>query len=185
MIDLILPHGADPMLILSEAKADGIPAIDAGAYCTTRASDYVLSVPSTHEAAVSALIASPPQPLARDKSEALAGLANTRWQRTQTFTFDGVTTAADGATTAITGAIVGAREAMALGYMQPTDVSTWKLAPGVFVQLDFAGLVGLGFAIRAHIQACFDNEATLSAAIQAAATPEALGAVDISKGWPE
>lgn len=103
----------------------------------------------------------------------LAALANRRWQETQTFTYDGVQTAADGAATAMTGAIV------AMQLPGGPDTVLWKLADGDFRVWDLAALVAFGQAVRAHIQACFDHEATLAAAILNGEEP------NIEAGWPE
>jgi hypothetical protein len=103
----------------------------------------------------------------------LAGLANRRWQATQRFTYDGVETVADGATTALTGAIV------AMQLPGGPDTVLWKLADGDFREWDLAALVAFGQAVRAHIQACFDHEATLAAQILNGEEP------NIEAGWPE
>lgn len=102
----------------------------------------------------------------------LAALANRRWQATQTFTYDGVQTAADGAATALTGAIV------AMQLPGGPDTVFWKLADGDFREWDLAALVAFGQAVRAHIQACFDHEAALAAQILNGEEP------NIEAGWP-
>lgn len=53
----------------------------------------------------------------------------------------------------------------------------WKSAAG-FVTLTAPQVIGLASAIRAHVQACFDREAALLAALDAGEQ------VDISTGWP-
>jgi hypothetical protein len=53
----------------------------------------------------------------------------------------------------------------------------WKTASG-FVTLSAPQVIGLATAIRAHVQACFDREAALLAALDAGE------AVDIDTGWP-
>jgi hypothetical protein len=50
--------------------------------------------------------------------------------------------------------------------------------------LDHATLIAVAQAVRALVQSCFDREATLSAAISAAADAAALAAIDIEIGWP-
>lgn len=102
----------------------------------------------------------------------LAALANRRWQAVQTFTYDGVQTAADGAATALTGAIV------AMQLPGGPDTVLWKLADGDFRVWDLAALVAFGQAVRAHIQACFDHEADLAAQILNGEEP------DVEAGWP-
>jgi hypothetical protein len=39
-------------------------------------------------------------------------------------------------------------------------------------------------AVRAHVQACFDNEAVLKAQIETASSAEEIAAVDLNTGWP-
>lgn len=63
-------------------------------------------------------------------------------------------------------------------------IAAWKFAPGVFAPLDAATIIAVANALEAHVQACFANEAAISAQIMAAATPEALEAIDIEQGWP-
>lgn len=53
----------------------------------------------------------------------------------------------------------------------------WKTENG-FVTLTAPQVIGLATAIRAHVQACFDREAELLAALDAGE------AVDIDTGWP-
>jgi hypothetical protein len=59
----------------------------------------------------------------------------------------------------------------------------WKTAAG-FVSLNATVIVAVADGVGAHIQACFDREATLSAAIDAAANQAALDAIDLTTGWP-
>lgn len=101
----------------------------------------------------------------------LASLANRRWQATQSFTFDGVETAADGAAMAITGALL----AMQLG---GSDTVNWKLADGEWRTWGFTDLLAFGQSVRAHVQACFDHEAALAALIGDGQEP------NIEAGWP-
>lgn len=62
-------------------------------------------------------------------------------------------------------------------------VANWKVATGVFVALDAATIIAIALALRAHVQAAFDREAELSAAIMAATTHEDLDAILITAGW--
>jgi hypothetical protein len=52
----------------------------------------------------------------------------------------------------------------------------WKTAAG-FIQLDASTILSIATAVRQHVQACFDQEATLSAQVNAAATVAAVEAV--------
>lgn len=63
-------------------------------------------------------------------------------------------------------------------------VNNWKVRKGVFVTLTNAQLRLIGQAVLAHIQACFDKEAALSAQILAAPDYATLMAIKINKGWP-
>lgn len=106
----------------------------------------------------------------------LAALAALRWQKSQTFVFDGVAAApADSALAAVTGFVVAAQIA------PPEGATVWKLGQNEFRLWTFEQVVAYGIAIRTHIQACFDREEALTALIVAAEEP---GAVDITTGWP-
>lgn len=67
--------------------------------------------------------------------------------------------------------------------MDPGYLVQSKTAAG-FITLDAMTVIGLAQAIRAHVQACFDNEAALSAAIDAAEDHDALESIDVEAGWP-
>lgn len=68
--------------------------------------------------------------------------------------------------------------------IDPAYSVSWKLATGEFVALGRNEIIGLAQGARAHVQACFDREATLAAAIDAAATPAELAAINIADNWP-
>ena len=63
------------------------------------------------------------------------------------------------------------------------QITAWKTGPGVFSTLTAASIIAAANAIEAHVQACFDNEASLSSDITDAADLEELAAVDIEGGW--
>jgi hypothetical protein len=109
----------------------------------------------------------------------LAALASARWEReTGGTTFNGFTVPSDAASqTKYIGAVVAAQ-------LDPATTIYWKMADGTFVKLNASAIVSLALAVRAHVQACFDREKQLVALIEAAQTPEALEAVDITSGWP-
>jgi hypothetical protein len=72
----------------------------------------------------------------------------------------------------ITGAVVQAM-------LDPSYTLNWKTPVG-FVQLSAVQIIGIATAVRAHVQACFDREAALLAAIQNGSfIPEML-----AEGWP-
>lgn len=63
--------------------------------------------------------------------------------------------------------------------IDPAYVMQWK-TPSGFVELTGAQVISIARAVRAHIQACFDREAELLAALEAGTlTDEMLG-----QGWP-
>lgn len=116
---------------------------------------------------------------AERKANKLAALATTRWSSTQAMTYDGEAgVPADSAMSAVTGVVVGAQ------LFPPTEPFTWKLKDGVFRQWAIADVVAYGVAIRTHVQACFDREAELAEAINAASTQATLDAINITTGWP-
>ena len=63
------------------------------------------------------------------------------------------------------------------------EITAWKTGPGIFSTLTAATIIAAANAIEAHVQACFDNEASLSSEITDAADLEELAAVDIEGGW--
>ncbi|MFN9716818.1 MAG: DUF4376 domain-containing protein [Sphingomonadales bacterium] len=60
----------------------------------------------------------------------------------------------------------------------------WKVADDLWLTLNREALVGMGTAIAAHIQQCFEQEEALHAALDGAATVDDLRAVDLEAGWP-
>ena len=112
------------------------------------------------------------------KQQAIAEVSNRRWERTQTFTYDGVVTQADPAISAVTAAVVASQ------FMPPETIRTWKLADGEFRQWDLQAIIAFGMAISAHVQLCFDREAELSDLIEEADTFAELNAIDRTTGWP-
>lgn len=72
----------------------------------------------------------------------------------------------------ITGAAVSAM-------LDPGYSVRWKTAGG-FVELSAEQIIGVASAVRAHVQACFDREADLLAALDAGT----LTADMLQEGWP-
>lgn len=66
--------------------------------------------------------------------------------------------------------------------LDPAYSCQWKTASGAgFITLDAQQIIALAGAMRAHVQACFDREAALLAALEAGTyTDEQL-----EQGWPE
>lgn len=54
----------------------------------------------------------------------------------------------------------------------------WKLPDDTFVTLDATQIIGIAQGVREHVQACFDREAELLAALEAGQS------YDIDAGWP-
>lgn len=54
----------------------------------------------------------------------------------------------------------------------------WKQSDGQLVPLSAAAVLAIAGAVRAHVQACFDHEAGLLAALAAGQAP------DPARGWP-
>lgn len=74
------------------------------------------------------------------------------------------------------GLITGAAFAASL---DPNYTCNWKTDAG-FVKLDAKALIAVAQAVRAHVQGCFDREATLLADVKAGTyTSDMLG-----QGWP-
>lgn len=63
-------------------------------------------------------------------------------------------------------------------------IPNWKLPDGSFITLNAAAIGALAQVVSGHVQATFDNEATLASAIEAASDEDALDAVDLETGWP-
>lgn len=63
--------------------------------------------------------------------------------------------------------------------IDPNYTVRWKTAGG-FVGLDAQQIIGLASAVRAHVQACFDREAELVAAVEDGSYTEEM----LSAGWP-
>lgn len=166
---MIVPYGPDPVAA----------ALHLGIECSfvTHSDHYDVTLPDgVDEAAFTAALAVEASEIYRVKrlNERLAELADMRWQATQWFTYDGVTAPADAALTAVTGYVVAAQ------IRPPSGPDRWKLAAGEFRMWSVADIVDYGIAIRAHVQACFDREDELSAALAAAPDIAALDAIDLT-----
>jgi len=87
-------------------------------------------------------------------------------------TVNGVTVATDDLSQQrITGAALAAT-------VDNTTTVKWKLPDDTFVTLDATQIIGIAQGVRAHVQACFDREADLLAALEAGQS------YDIDAGWP-
>lgn len=63
--------------------------------------------------------------------------------------------------------------------IDPAYVMQWKTLNG-FIELSGAQVIGIARAVRAHVQACFDREAELLAALQDGTLTNAM----LEQGWP-
>lgn len=63
--------------------------------------------------------------------------------------------------------------------IDPAYVCNWK-TPAGFVQLDAQTLLGVATTLRAHVQAAFDREAELLAALEDGTFTESM----LGEGWP-
>lgn len=73
----------------------------------------------------------------------------------------------------ITGAAVSAM-------LDPAYAVRWK-TPGGFIDLQGQQIIDMATAVRAHVQACFDREATLLATLAAGTLTAAM----LEEGWPD
>lgn len=62
--------------------------------------------------------------------------------------------------------------------LDPAYSVRWKGRDGAFITLGGQELIGIASAVRAHVQACYDHEADLLAALDRGETPT------IDTGWP-
>lgn len=63
--------------------------------------------------------------------------------------------------------------------IDPAYVMQWK-TPGGFIELTAQQVIGIARAVRAHVQACFDREGELLAALDAGTLTAAM----LNEGWP-
>lgn len=88
----------------------------------------------------------------------------------------------------VNGATVGTdRESVAIltgaafqAFLDPTYLCRWKTQSG-FVELNAQQIIALATSVRMYVQACFEREAALVAAIEAGTYTENM----IDEGWPQ
>lgn len=68
--------------------------------------------------------------------------------------------------------------------IDPTFTTQFKTMNNEYVTLTNSDVVGLSMHVKSHIQACFDNDASILTQINAATSVESLDAIDITAGWP-
>lgn len=110
----------------------------------------------------------------------LEELATIRWKAEESGTTVGGTPIATDRTTQakLTAAYVKAAADSAYA------IADWKFGSGVFGALDAATIIAAADAVEVHVQACFTNEASLSADVVAASSFSELDAIDLEAGWP-
>lgn len=119
-------------------------------------------------------------PIGEQRAEALAALADQRWQvETGGITVAGIAVPTDRDTQSVVDRIV---KAFADGDI--TGTVDFKAESG-FVALDEPAIRAIKAAGAAHIQACFSHERALAEAIASAEDTAALAAIDITSGWPD
>jgi hypothetical protein len=52
------------------------------------------------------------------------------------------------------------------------------------VPLDAQAITAVAMAVRAHVQACFDDDVKLKVGIEAATTAGEIATIDLNTGWP-
>lgn len=116
------------------------------------------------------------------KQVRLDALSNYRWERTQEYSYDGVTDiAAD-----VNYRNVSAKlNALSLRTALPTNITKWKLGKREFRTWNTSQLQDYAKALDTFLQACYDNEERLANDIRNAPTLEALFLIDIASGWPQ
>lgn len=61
---------------------------------------------------------------------------------------------------------------------------TWTMLDNTPITLDADGMIGMGMAVLAHVNACHERARELRAEIEAAANMAELLAIDVMAGWP-
>jgi hypothetical protein len=110
----------------------------------------------------------------------LEELATIRWRAEESGTTVGGTPIATDRTT---------QAKLTAAYVKASADSTyaiadWKFGTGVFGALEAATIIAAADAVEVHVQACFTNEASLSADVVAASSFSELDAIDLQVGWP-
>lgn len=106
--------------------------------------------------------------------QVLQAIAARRWQEeTKGIVFNGlvINTERD-SQNLINGAVVST-------LLDPDYVCNWKTSEG-FIQLNAYTLKAVGLAVRTYVQACFDREGELVAAVQAGTYTSSM----LDEGWP-
>jgi hypothetical protein len=144
---------------------------------TLTASEFWKLVTVTH--AVEAL--SPEaiaEKIATAKTERTAELASIRYQHeTAGITLNGATIETNRESQALVNG------AYSYSLLNPAVLIDWKATTG-WIQIDATMIAGIATAVACHVQDCFSNERTLSEAIAAAESVDAVQQIDLTIGWP-
>jgi hypothetical protein len=117
-------------------------------------------------------------PLSEVKAQRINELASLRYQHeTAGITLNGATIKTDRESQAL---ITGA---YAYSQLDPAALIDWKATTG-WIQIDATAIAGIATAVACHVQDCFSNERTLSEAIAAAESVDAVQQIDLTIGWP-
>ncbi len=118
--------------------------------------------------------------LARAKAERIEAVAGLRRAAViETFDFDGMALRLDESCENALSKAYAALQRQPAG----TEVD-FEVSRGIFMTFDLATIGAISDAAFVHVQACFSNARRLTALINDAADLAALGAVDLSVGWP-
>lgn len=112
--------------------------------------------------------------VSKTKEQQEAEIAERRWkEETRGITIGGVSINTErDSQNLVNGAVVSSM-------LDPSYVCNWKTPTG-WVQLDADTLRAVGLAVRAHVQACFDREGVLVAAVMNNTYTESM----LDTGWP-
>ncbi|XWO58931.1 DUF4376 domain-containing protein [Pseudomonas luteola] len=132
--------------------------------------DVPLSMPEPPEP----VVLTPEEEAAALKAQRLEAIAARRYEEeTKGITVNGIRIDTGRDSQAL---ITGA----ALASMLDSDYSCrWKTSSG-FIELSAKQIIGIASAIRAHVQACFDNEADLTDAVEKGTYQDSM----LDQGWP-
>lgn len=64
------------------------------------------------------------------------------------------------------------------------SISNWRISANTFIPITNEQVIALGDAVTARLQACFDNEAALSAALAALDSADDIMNFNLQAGWP-
>lgn len=104
-------------------------------------------------------------PLETLKDDLLKKIADIRWNKCQSFVYDGVENVKADSAISVVNATLTMRNRRGV---PPEYAQMWKLAPNEFRHWNEAQIEEYGFAIGDHVQQCFNEEALLAEIINSA-----------------